>query len=156
MSDIRRQWVSSVSNFSSQYDSTGWSAEQVIGPPKVYPKHGDIRGAWASGTKTNSEFIEVVFLEKVYPTEINIYETYNAGGTRKVEAKTDSGTWVTIYEAPKVEVIKASRIFKPPFIDANISINILKITIDCTSANTWVEIDAVELVGTKPNPGSFL
>lgn len=156
MSDIRRQWVSSVSNFSSQYDSTGWSAEKVIGPPKVYPKHGDIRGAWASGTKTNNEFIEVVFLEKVYPTEINIYETYNAGGTRKVEAKTDSGTWVTIYEAPKVEVIKASRIFKPPFIDANISINILKITIDCTSANTWVEIDAVELVGTKPNPGSFL
>lgn len=57
-----------------------------------------------------------MFLEKVYPTEINIYETYNAGGTRKVEAKTDSGTWVTIYEAPKVEVIKASRIFKPPFI----------------------------------------
>ncbi|XP_052689658.1 uncharacterized protein LOC128167784 [Crassostrea angulata] len=152
MSDIRRQWVSSVSNFSSQYDSTGWSAEQVIGPPKVYPKHGDIRGAWASGTKTNNEFIEVVFLQKVYPTEINIYETYNAGGTRKVEAKTDSGTWVTIYEAPKVEVIKASRIFKPPFIDANISINILKITIDCTSANTWVEIDAVELVGTIPNP----
>lgn len=97
-----------------------------------------------------------MFLEKVYPTEINIYETYNAGGTRKVEAKTDSGTWVTIYEAPKVEVIKASRIFKPPFIDANISINILKITIDCTSANTWVEIDAVELVGTIPNPGSFL
>lgn len=156
MSDIRRQWVSSVSNFSSQYDSTGWAANQVIGPPKVYPKHGDIRGAWASGTKTNNEFIEVVFLQKVYPTEINIYETYNAGGTRKVEAKTDSGTWVTIYEAPKVEVIKASRIFKPPFIDANISINILKITIDCTSANTWVEIDAVELVGTIPNPGSFL
>lgn len=39
--------------------------------------------------------------------------------------------------------------------DANISINILKITIDCTAAKTWVEIDAVELVGTIPNPGTF-
>lgn len=57
-----------------------------------------------------------MFAEKVYPTEINIYETYNAGGTKKVEAKTDSGTWVTLYEAQRVEVIKASRIFKPAFI----------------------------------------
>lgn len=39
--------------------------------------------------------------------------------------------------------------------DANISIDTLKITIDCSAAGTWVEIDAVELVGTIPNPGTF-
>lgn len=57
-----------------------------------------------------------MFLEKVYLIEINIYEMYNVGGIRKVEAKIDSGTWVIIYEVLKVEVIKVSCIFKLFFI----------------------------------------
>ncbi|XP_022313504.2 F-box/LRR-repeat protein 4-like isoform X2 [Crassostrea virginica] len=153
---IIRQWVSSVAQFSSQYDNTGWAATQVIGAPKVYPKYGDIRGAWASGSRSNNEFIEVVYEEKVYPTEINIYETYNAGGTKSISAKADNGEWVTLYQADKIEAIKSSRIFKPRLIDANLSVDTLKIVIDCSVAGTWVEIDAVELVGSKANPGSFL
>lgn len=153
---VIRQWVQRVVNYSSQYDSAGWSAEQVIGAPKVYPRHGDIRGAWASQTKTNKEFIEVAYGRKVFPQEINIYETLNSGGTKKVQAKTDSGTWVTMYEAKKIECIKESRIFKPELIETNIPTDTLRIEIDCTVAGTWVEIDAVELVGTEANPGSYL
>ncbi len=32
--------VSRVIEFSSQYNDSTWSANQVIGPPKVYPRHG--------------------------------------------------------------------------------------------------------------------
>jgi len=32
--------VSRVVEFSSQYNDSTWSANQVIGPPKVYPRHG--------------------------------------------------------------------------------------------------------------------
>ncbi|XP_061181818.1 F-box/LRR-repeat protein 4-like [Saccostrea echinata] len=153
---VIRQWISRVLNYSSQYDSAGWSANQVIGAPKVYPRHGDIRGAWATQTKTNKEFIEVAYDQKVYPQEINIYETLNSGGTKKVQAKADSGAWVTLYEAKTIECIKESRIFKPELLETNIPTNTLRIEIDCTVAGTWVEIDAVELVGTEANPGGYL
>jgi len=39
-----------------------WNAAQVVGPPKVYPKYGDIVGTWAPGDKNDSEFIEVSVL----------------------------------------------------------------------------------------------
>ena len=32
--------VSRVIQFSSQYNDNTWSANQVVGPPKVYPRHG--------------------------------------------------------------------------------------------------------------------
>ena len=57
-----------------------------------------------------------MYEEKVYPTEINIYETYNAGGTKSISAKADNGEWVTLYKADKIEAIKSSRILKPRLI----------------------------------------
>ena len=32
--------VSRVIDFSSQYNNRTWSANQIIGPPKVYPRYG--------------------------------------------------------------------------------------------------------------------
>lgn len=34
------QGVSRVVQFSSQYNDSTWSANQVIGPPNVYPRYG--------------------------------------------------------------------------------------------------------------------
>lgn len=39
-----------------------WPASCVLGPPRVYPKYGDIPGAWASGTIDANQFLEVVLL----------------------------------------------------------------------------------------------
>lgn len=36
-----------------------WAANQVIGPPQVYPQYGDIEGAWASENTNSIEYIEV-------------------------------------------------------------------------------------------------
>lgn len=36
-----------------------WSANTVIGPPRVYPQHGDLHGAWASSNIDAKQFIEV-------------------------------------------------------------------------------------------------
>lgn len=36
-----------------------WSANAVIGPPRVYPQHGDLHGAWASSNIDAKQFIEV-------------------------------------------------------------------------------------------------
>lgn len=36
-----------------------WPATCVIGLPKVYPRHGDIPGAWAPEVKDDKQFLEV-------------------------------------------------------------------------------------------------
>ena len=36
-----------------------WAANKILGEPRVYPKYGFIRGAWAQKTMTKNEFIEV-------------------------------------------------------------------------------------------------
>ena len=35
--------VSCVLQFSSEYDNRTFSANQVIGPPKIYPRYGRVR-----------------------------------------------------------------------------------------------------------------
>ena len=40
----RMQWAHLLKGFSSQYDTRSWAAVQVVGPPKVYPNHGDLPG----------------------------------------------------------------------------------------------------------------
>ena len=69
-----------------------------------------------------------MYEEKVYPTEINIYETYNAGGTKSISAKADNGEWVTLYKADKIEAIKSSRILKPRLIVSSPFIHIYLLT----------------------------
>ncbi|XP_048763163.1 TD and POZ domain-containing protein 3-like [Ostrea edulis] len=146
-----RQFVAKVTKFSSQYNSSSWSANTVIGPPRVYPQYGDLHGAWASSDINANQFIEVKYNDKVYVNEINIYETYHAGGTRSVKVRDPSGKWETIYQTKKLECIKKSRIFTPSIQKPNYQVNELRIEVDCTKAGTWVEIDAVELVGTRFN-----
>lgn len=38
--DLIIKGASSVLGFSSQYNDSTWSANQVVGPPKVFPRHG--------------------------------------------------------------------------------------------------------------------
>ena len=38
---------------------SSWSANQVVGPPKVYPQYGDIHGAWAPKTIDSHQYLEV-------------------------------------------------------------------------------------------------
>ena len=57
------QWVQRVRAFSSQYNDGTWAAHQVIGPAKVYPRYGDINGAWAQSSPDANEFLEVSVLK---------------------------------------------------------------------------------------------
>jgi hypothetical protein len=57
--------------------------------------------------------LQIGFVEKVIPSAINIYETFNAGGVRRVLAKNLQDAWVELYKATRIEKIPASRIFSP-------------------------------------------
>jgi len=146
--DTHKQWVKKVVKYSSQYNDDGWSANQVIGKPNVYPNHGDLHGAWATRETDQNQFIEVKFAVKVRPTAINIYETYNPGAVVAVRAK-DKGSWEALWSTNKPEHLQESRIFSPTLKDVSMRTRVLRLELDCTAAGTWCEIDAVELLGDR-------
>ena len=42
-----------------------WGADQALGLPNVYPRYGDITGAWAQGNNSSNEWIEVQIFVKI-------------------------------------------------------------------------------------------
>jgi hypothetical protein len=85
-------WAASVLGVSSEYSATSWSAQQVLGPPDVYPATGDNPHAWASlEADAVTEYIEVGFAQPVVMCELQIYETLNPGAISSVETISVSG-----------------------------------------------------------------
>ncbi|KAK3101724.1 hypothetical protein FSP39_005854 [Pinctada imbricata] len=111
------------------------SANQIKGPPDVYPNYGDSVGAWkqaagqvmcdcnsplGSATATTISDGEekpeqVKFGKAVFVEEIRIYETLNCGAVKQIQALSPGHKWVTVWETADVEVITHSRIFIPEF-----------------------------------------
>ncbi|KAH3715767.1 hypothetical protein DPMN_058480 [Dreissena polymorpha] len=93
------------------------------------------------------------FPNKVYVSKIDIYETYHGGGVKAVKCYDVTGTWITLWSTAQVSVIKHSRIFSPSFTSTTTCFsNHIRLDIDCSQANSWVEIDAVMLHGYKDSP----
>ncbi|XP_062596734.1 uncharacterized protein LOC134258205 [Saccostrea cucullata] len=146
---IQHQWASKVTGFSSQFSADGYAAKQILGKPNVYPHYGDSSLAWtpARGKLDADQFLEVQFLEKVWLTQVIIYETLNAGAVTRILAKNKENGWVEIFKVSKAQLIRKSRKFAPKLNEANFPVNELRIEVDCTVSRSWVEIDAVEMVG---------
>jgi len=143
---------------SSSYNS-GWEASTIIGPPRVYPSYGDIRGAWApaysSGTK---ESLQLFFQTPVYITGVDIFETYCPGHICVIEAKVD-GKFITLWKSPvdlgrvaenqHLHSKRKSLIFSPPIEPTYFKTDIIQLHLDCTYAPSWAEIDCAILRGLE-------
>ncbi|KAH3737344.1 hypothetical protein DPMN_043927 [Dreissena polymorpha] len=138
---VVEQWVNDVIGYSSAYGRKfqRWSAQEILGAPNVYPRYADDRRAWAPDVIDANQFLEFQFYTSVYVTKLDVYETFNAGGVKAIRCFDVSEEWITLWSTDKVYVLEYPRIFSPSF----------TLDIDCTAANTWVEIDAVKLYGTK-------
>jgi hypothetical protein len=91
------QWASSVRALSSEYSSSSWSAQQVLGAPDVYPRSGDDAHAWASrDADAPVEFIEVGFATPQRARQLQIFETLNPGAIDRVELISASGKHIAI------------------------------------------------------------
>lgn len=150
--DYVAQWVSEVVEYSSQYDSVHWGADKIIGTPVVYPRYGDIFGAWAQGIRDENQYIVIKYEESVYLKHLNIYETYNCGAIVRIKAKNQvTNEWFTVWESENEQANfvnrQESRIFKPPLIRFPFKTDTIRIEMDCQSK--WCEIDAVEMLGEK-------
>jgi len=155
MRSAERLWATSVLGFSTQYSDTSWSAQQALGRPNVFPRHGDIAQAWASkGADDHDEWIELGYDNPRAVSAVEIYETFNPGAIESIELITTTGR--------RIELRPPS----PAELDEVVEVNRLVVETQCTSEPIaavrvnvvsqdvvgWNEIDAVGLVPCTERP----
>ncbi len=141
-----RQWAT-YAYASSQYADDDWSADQATGMPDT-PNCGDYETAWASEEGSGQEWIELYYDYPVYPTEINIYQTFNPSQITLVELIGEDQNYHQVYSAEPEAVAECPYILTIPVEDAGYLAVGVKITLDESVLGLgWNEIDAVELVG---------
>ncbi|KAH3896212.1 hypothetical protein DPMN_020385 [Dreissena polymorpha] len=142
------QWVSGVIGYSSQNGSDNYSAQKILGVPDVYPRYEKAISAWAPDVIDENQFLEFQFAAPVYVTKVDVYEVYKAGGVKAIKCFDVSEEWITLWSTDQVSVFESAMIFSPSFTSTiRCFSDTILLVIDCTAANTWVEIDAVRLKG---------
>ena len=135
------QWASKA-RASSQYSSSGWSAQQAIGEPNT-SQCGDNNTAWAPESRgSGPEWLELSFDTPVYVTQLRVYETYNSGCIYKVE-------FVDVYEEKHTAWQGKDTTTCPGWFEIKLvqTRYLVKSVILYTQIEGYEEIDAVELTG---------
>ncbi len=142
--DDRLVWAEAA-RASSSYGS-GWSADAVVGRPDVYPRSGDIAGAWAPATfgDTTAEWIEVDFEGDVRAREVWVFETNLSGRVYEIDDRSAPDAPKSIWSA-RSETHSAARVLVAPIVPPR-TIRTLRLQVDVRGHHGWPEIDAVALV----------
>jgi hypothetical protein len=130
---------------STEYTATDWAATQATGKPNT-DKAGDATTAWASKEEdAGDEWLELTYATEVRPSMVRVYETFNPGAVKKIEAKDADGNWHSVWEG-KDATADAPGKLEVKIDDAPLT-KVLKVTLDSASIKGWNEIDAVEMIG---------
>lgn len=155
--DPRFSWAKNA-HASSNYGGS-WDVKTVTGPPDVFPKHGDIPGAWAQKSEDRGiEWLNVSFKQDVLAIEIWIFETCNPGYVFAVSTRDAQGQhrllWQDELNKPESESRALLISLAQPY-----ALDNLTLWLDRTSSYGYNEIDAVGVVGqlverapAKPKP----
>jgi hypothetical protein len=141
-------WAAAAPRASSEYSPTRWSRHQVVGPPDVYPTHGDQAAAWATREQSRGEeWLEVSFATPLIASAVVIVETYNPGAVVRVDDLTDPIRPAVLW-AGTTPAVRTSRVLRLE-LPAPRRLGTVRVVLDTTRASTWNEIDAV---GLQPAP----
>jgi hypothetical protein len=139
-----RQWATGATA-SSEYGTSGWSAQQATGEPDVSGCTDDVN-AWASDDPDTEEWLELTYDYPMYVTQINIYETYSPNQVALVELIDLDGTYHEVYTGEPQETA-CPYILSIDISETDYTVSGVRMTIDQSVLENWNEIDAVELVG---------
>jgi len=147
LADSRGVWPVAA-RASSEYNAGSWSAGQLVGRPKVWPKCGDRRGAWAPQSRQSEfEWVEATFPPDTPPTRsIRVFETCSPGST--VELRVGVGTGLErVWRAPREEHVKNEARVLEVDLPSLERVERVWCGIDNSSAY-WSEIDSIALLTT--------
>lgn len=156
------QWASTVVDFSSEYSTGAWSADNALGPPNV-PTYYDNGNAWApSSMNGTSEYITLGFATAVYSNGADIYENQGNGFVTSIDAIDTKGVSHVVWSGKDPSLPDTIVDFQPSWRTTPYLTQALTINVDTNhNMNTWEEIDAVRLDGQTqppitPEPSSLI
>jgi tetratricopeptide (TPR) repeat protein len=156
---LRVIWASELVDYTTQYDSPSWAADQVLGLPDVYPDSGDRAEAWApEGTSDTFEWVTVRFSRPVEAIFVVVLETYNPGAVMQVDDMSDPDRPVTLWQGGPVPPLGSSQVFLVQLPSAR-RISAIRVVLDTSRVPGWNEIDAIGLIpvdqasGRQPRRG---
>ncbi len=142
----RVAWANGVTSYSSEYSHERNAASGAAGAPDVYPRHGDIDGAWASHeTDAGPEWITLRFDPPVRASSVVWAETFNPGAVARVDDVTDPAAPTVLWEGTS-GVLPAMAVVGEVTLPAPRTIGALRLMLDTRRVAGWNEIDAVGLV----------
>ncbi|KJV07107.1 hypothetical protein [Methylocucumis oryzae] len=149
------QWASTLLDYSSEYSSTSWSAQQVLKAPntKVY---GDSTAAWTPAYQdTGKEFVTVGFKSSVYATGVTIRETYGYGFVTSIDVIDTKNVVHTVWSG--IDNSKPDQInnFKVTWSPTSYLVKAVKVHINTALRGGWEEIDAIQLHGIETLRGNI-
>jgi len=142
-------WGASVRGFSSQYNTSSWAATQALGTPNVWPRYGDLTGAWAPSSAANlADYLEIMFPQPVTANEVWVFETNGAGGVYAVGAINPDGSVVPLAVATPARMGNAATQIVVPVEPARLIAGV-RIATSSAVADTYGEVDAVAAVPVR-------
>lgn len=130
----------------------GWDTRVLVGPPRVYPRHGDIRGAWAPRTRdSHVEWIELDYARGAPPVSaIRVFETNDPGASFAVTA-IDGGAETLLWQRPPSMIRGGAQVLEIA-LGAPRRIERLRVYVSNAEGSSWSEVDTVGLVAADPLP----
>jgi hypothetical protein len=123
-----------------------WSPSALLGPARVYPRCGDIGGAWAPAPrKSPVEWVELQYAAEVPVSAVRVFETNRPGSTFAVVDVTH-GEQLLYEGAPRsdgtAQVLEVA--VTPPRVVRRLRVYVVN--------PGWAEIDTVGLLSAAPLP----
>lgn len=180
------QYAKEVLDFSSHYgseNSMSYTMWNLAGMPNVYPSSGDFTqtavfrayGAWWEQCASaplpfrrtpkafhSQDYIELAFEEPVYPTAVEVLETYHPGAIVQIMAcslnpfsqnpPTDVRWEVLWAEEPTKVLTPQARQFSPSIKQLSFPTNLIRVEVNSSLLKYYTELDAVVLRGQKERP----
>uniref|UniRef100_A0A671VU32 F-box and leucine-rich repeat protein 4 n=1 Tax=Sparus aurata TaxID=8175 RepID=A0A671VU32_SPAAU len=180
------QYAKEVLDFSSHYgseNSMSYTMWNLAGVPNVYPSSGDFTqtavfrayGTWweqcASAPPPfrrtpkgfhSQDYIELGFEEPVYPTGVDVLETYYPGAIVQILACSHNPfsqnpptdvRWEVLWSGEPTKVLTPqARQFSPTIKHINFPTNLLRLEVNSSLLDYYTELDAVILRGVKERP----
>lgn len=141
-------WADTVYAFSSQWNTTSFSADQIKGTPTLWPDACECGGSWAAQSRDGQrEYIEIGFTQHNAPaSSIAIFENYGPGAVDSVYVQNGSGQWVAVWYGKPVQLTQDStRIFVASFPTTAFNVERVRFTVASDSIIGWNEFDAVAI-----------
>lgn len=138
-------WAETVLDYSSEYFSIEFSAQQCLGEPNVLLSSDMHPSAWVSRNKGQKEFLKVAFEKPLRIRQIAIVEPYKPGTLYRVYAYDVSGKEHLLIELPEGLSNRDGGLFNIFFDQTEFLVTSLKLVFDGAKTNDRVSVDAIAI-----------